>query len=95
MGVSISGFHGNEVRVLVSSFQPGLSTKSGRIGVGEPTRASHILGKGMSATTPLQNTLNDVIGVWSDSRKVVGCSVSLVAAPCLAYTMGTGGSNGQ
>jgi hypothetical protein len=49
----------------------------------------------MSATRPLQNTLNDVIGVGSDSRKVDGCSVSLVAALRLSRTMGTSGSIGS
>lgn len=40
-------------------------------------RASHILGMGMSVTRPLQNSLNDVIRLWSKSRNAVCCSVSL------------------
>ncbi len=31
----------------------------------------------MSAIRPLQNSLDDVIGVWSESRKVVSCSACL------------------
>ena len=67
-------------------------TKTGWVGVGEPMGASHILGKGTSATRPLQNSLNDVIRVWSESRKAVGCSVSLGLLR-LTSDRRTGGSN--
>jgi hypothetical protein len=54
--------------------------------IGGPTRASHILGKGMSAIWPLQTSLNDVIGSWSDSWKAVSRSIcSVVTAPYRPY----------
>jgi hypothetical protein len=54
--------------------------------IGGPTRASHILGKGMSAIWPLQTSLNDVIGLWSDSWKAVSRSIcSVVTAPYRPY----------
>lgn len=43
--------------------------------IGGPTRASHILGKGMSAIGPLQTSLKDVIGSWSDSWEAVSRSI--------------------
>jgi hypothetical protein len=55
-------------------------------------RASHILGKGMSVTRPLQNSLNDVIRRWSKSRNAVCCSVCLRLLR-LTITRRTGGSN--
>jgi hypothetical protein len=47
----------------------------------------------MSVIKPLQNSLNDVIGVWSESREAVSCPVCLELPRLTSTRLMSGGVN--